>query len=192
MRWSSVALVCVFAAAIGGTASAGGDPAVPTDSVDDAEAWLSARGVKNAAKQLGDVCCCVEVIVGTGSERALRCSEAKTLPLEGSYTIVVSEVVRVVRAGKAVTVLEVLSSLQNLDDPPGARAVLKLGVTVDPKGLAATVTDPGDSRNRCDALPPRSADKTTSERVYRKWIDRICDSRGTHRWRRGRFVRTAR
>ncbi|HET9992706.1 MAG TPA: hypothetical protein VFQ65_29430, partial [Kofleriaceae bacterium] len=100
-------------------------------------------------------------------------------------------VIRVVRAGKAVTVLEALSALENLDDPPRSRPVLALRVTIDHNGLTATSTDPGDSLNRCDALGRRSADRTAAEHVYREWLDRICDSRGTYRWRGGRFVRAA-
>ena len=106
MRSRLVSLGCLLAAAVGASASADTTPDAST-SVDDPAAWLSARGVKDPAKQLGDACCCVEVIVGAASEHALRCSEATPAGVEESADIAVSEIIRVVRSHKAVKVLEV-------------------------------------------------------------------------------------
>ena len=183
MRWllaSGVVLVCLFSVAVAGT-----------DTVDDPAAWLSARGVKDPAKQLGDTCCCVEVSVGSASEHALRCSEATSIPTEGA-DIAVREVIRVVRAGKVVKVLEAWTALENLDLPPRSPPALKLELAIAPSARTATIVDAGGSRNRCDELPPRTKAVTAADRVYRTWRDRICASRGTYRWGGGRFVHAAR
>jgi len=70
--------------------------------------------------------------------------------------------------------------------------MLKLRLTIDRRARTATIMDPGGSRNRCDDLPRRTTDTTAADRLYRKWMDRICDSRGTYRWRGGRFVHAVR
>ena len=182
MRWllaSGVALVCLFSGAVAGA-----------DTVDDPGAWLSARGVKDPAKQLGDTCCCAEVSVGGAFRARAALQRGDRHPDRGSRHRR-QEVIRVVRARKVVKVLEVWTALENLDLPPRSAPALKLELAIDHSARTATIVD-ADGRNRCDALPPRTKAMTPADRVYRTSMDRICASRGTYRWRGGRYVRAAR
>jgi len=146
--------------------------------------------VKDPSKRLGDTCCCVEVVVGSPAEHALRCSEEESIPTEGA-DIAVREVIRVVRAGKVVKVLEAWAAVENLDLPPGSLPAIKVQLTIDRSGRTATIVD-ADGRNACRALPRLTADSTRADRAYRKSMDRVCAGRGTYRWRGGRFVRATR
>ena len=157
--------------------------------VTDPDAWLTAHGVKNPPHDLHDPCCCVEITIGSRAEHALRCRDGQELGDEHSAAIAIRDVIRVVRAKKAVTVLDVWTELENMDDSPGSPPVIKVELTLDGSGRTVTAIDRGDSRNRCDSLPKPSAEDTSSDRTYRQWIDRICAGRGTYRWRGGRFRR---
>ena len=79
--------------------------AAPT-TVDDGDAWLVAHGSKDPEKRLQNACCCVEVGVGRRAERALDCKEEEAGGHAESADIAVKEVIRVVRGGKVVKVLE--------------------------------------------------------------------------------------
>jgi hypothetical protein len=175
----SIVLVCAVSA---GSASAPNDVADP-------DAWLTAHGVKNPPHDLHDPCCCVEITVGSPGEPALRCRDGQDVADGQSASIAIRDVIRVVRAKKAVTVLDVWTELANMDSPRGSPPTIKLELTLDGSGRTFTAVDPGDGRNRCDRLPKPSAQDTRSDRIYREWIDRICAGRGTYRWRGGRFQR---
>ena len=150
---------------------------------------MKAHGVKKPPHTLHDPCCCVEITVGRPAERALQCRDAQDVNDGESAPIAIRDVIQVVRAKRAVTVLDVWTEFQNMDDRPGSPSVIKLQWTLDSSGRTFTATDPGDSRNRCDSLRKPTAQDTKGERVYREWIDRVCASRGTYRWRGGRFRR---
>jgi len=165
--------------ALGAVAAAGTAP----KSVEDGDAWLVAHGSKDAEKRLQNACCCVEVSVGRPAERALDCQEERDGGHAESADIVVSEVVRVVRGGKVVKVLEALVGMQNLDWRPGSRHWLDLHVTIAADGRSATIVEAGDTVTSCGA--PRGTG------AFETWVARVCASRGTYRWRGGRFVRAA-
>jgi hypothetical protein len=183
MRWPVVSIVSILVM--------GSALAEPTQPVDDPAEWLAARGVTYLREQAQSWCCCVEVSVGTTPERALRCSEAEDASVEGAYTIAVHDVVRVVWAARAVTVLDVWTKLENLDRPPGSPPMLELRLTFARDGRTATLVDAGGDSGEC----PRRASTSTKDptaNFYAKWIDRLCAGRGTYRWRANRFVRASR
>jgi len=166
-----------------GGASGGSGAAAPPD-VEDGDAWLVAHGSKDPEKRLGNACCCVEVRVGRPAERALDCKEEEPGGEPESADIAVKEVIRVVRAGKVVKVLDAWVGLENLDRPYRSPPWLALRLAVDASGRAATIVDPGDSRYACKGARRGSAE-------FDRWLERVCASRGTYRWRGGRFVRGA-
>ena len=153
-------------------------------AVEDGDAWLAAHGSKDPEKRLQNACCCVEVSVGRPAEHALDCKEEQSGGHPESADIVVTEVIRVVRGGKVVKVLEALVGMQNLDWNPGSRHWLDLRLTVDASGRTATIVEEGGTVVACKT--PRGTDE------FDKWVDRVCASRGTYRWRGGRFVRSTR
>ena len=157
--------------------------------VTDPDAWLKAHGVKNPPHDLQQPCCCVEITVGSPAEHALQCRDGQDVGDEQSALIAIRDIIRVVRAKKAVTVLDVWTEFENMDISPRWPPVIKLELTLDGSGRTFTAIDPGDSRNRCASLRKPSAQDTRSDRIYREWIDRICAGRGTYRWRSGRFQR---
>jgi hypothetical protein len=156
----------------------------------DSADWFKAHGVNKPPKDLCDPCCCVEITVGKPAEQALQCRDAEGVNDGESAPIAIRDVVWVVRAKKAVTVLDVWTEFQNMDDRPGSPSVIKLELTLDSKGRTFTATDPGTSRNSCDSLRKPTAQDTQGERIYRQWIDRVCAARGTYRWRDRRFKRS--
>ena len=188
---ASVVLVCTVLACpltARGDAGSAGSASASIDVIDP-DAWLKAHGVKNPPHDLHDPCCCVEITVGSPAEHALQCRDGLDVGDGQSAPIAIRGIIRVVRAKKAVTVLDVWTEFENMDSPPGSPPVIKLELTLDGSGRTFTAIDPGDSRNRCDGLRKPSAQDTRSDRIYREWIDRICAGRGTYRWRGGRFQR---
>jgi hypothetical protein len=188
---ASIVLVCeVLACPLTARADAGSaGSASASIEVADPDAWLTAHGVKNPSHALHDPCCCVEITVGSPAEHALQCRDGQDVADGQSAPIAIRDVIRVVRAKKAVTVLDVWTQFENMDKRPGSPPVIKLELTLDGSGRTFTGVDPGDSENRCDGLRKPSMQDTRSDRIYREWIDRICASRGTYRWRGGRFQR---
>lgn len=178
MPWRLAASVVVVLAG-----SALASPAAAKD-VDDPQAWLTEHGVKDAASQLGDACCCVEVSVGRPAEAALSCREARAGGHAESADIAVTQVIRVVRAHKVVKVLEAWVELANLDLPRGSGPWIDLRVTIDRTGRALTIVDPGGAHYDC--VHARGSTE------FDAWLARVCASRGTYRWSGGRFVRAAR
>jgi hypothetical protein len=168
VRWSLVSL-CWTSVALA-------EPSGSGDDVDDPAAWLAARGVTALTEQAKSWCCCSEVVVGSASERALRCSEPEDSAIDGTYTIAVHDVVRVVRGGKAVIVLDAWTSLRNLDLRPGSPPIVELSLTIGRDGRTVTLIDGGGGR---DACPHRSG--TSRAALFDKWIERICHGRGTPR-----------
>jgi hypothetical protein len=138
-----------------------------------------------------DTCCCVEIIIGSPAEPALRCRAGQEFGVQDrdaqTVWLAIRDVIRVVRVKKAVTVFQLWTEFENMDRPPPP--VIKLNLTLDGSGRTFTAVDPDDSGNRCDSLRKPSAQDTKTDRVYREWIDRICSGRGTYRWRGGRFQR---
>lgn len=173
--------------ALGAVGIAGAAPAATTKDVDDGDAWLAAHGSKDPEKRLQNACCCVEVSVGRPAERALDCKEEQAGGHAKSADIAITEVIRVVRGGKVVKVLQAWVGLDNLDKPHGARPWLELRLTVDRSGRTVTIADPGGTLYACK----RGGKSSSDDDGFDVWVDRVCASRGTYRWRGGRFVRAA-
>ena len=106
---ASVVLVCaVLACPLTATADAGsaGSASASID-VTHPDAWLTAHGVNHPPHDLHDPCCCVEITVGSPAEHALQCRDGQDVGDGQSAPISIRDVIRVVRAKKAVTVLDV-------------------------------------------------------------------------------------
>lgn len=169
-------------------AGAGSASAPPPDA--DPRAWFAARGVEDTANLFHDPSC-FEVVVGSASEHALQCIDATTVGVPDTYSIAVSHVIYVVRAGKAVAVLDAWTLLQNLDRPRQYAVLLAVELSLAKDGRSAVIADSTNGQSHCGGLGSHDDDRRSGEQTYRVWMDRICDGRGTYRWRDGRFVRAA-
>jgi hypothetical protein len=145
--------------------------------------------------------------VGAAREDALRCTDAVEVGEGGEndlwvYRMVEHEIVRVVRAGKVVDILDVATSIHSVDAPPPppgreSRGFVNLELDVASDGMSATVValDPKVDCQRVHESPPEpEADYAAMARGWdkfdNKWITRICNGRGTFVWKGRRFART--
>jgi len=168
--------------------------------------WFSAHGAKQESLDKFDGSYgCVSIIVGAARESALLCTDIEETSRGHDdtlvYRVVTHQIVRVVRAGKVVTVLDVRTRLESLDgaaprpgEPPQGIVDLKLSIT--PDGLSATVDalDPEADCQARDAVPVVKAEgeDAAQERAWaafdREWETRICNGRGSYIWKGRRFV----
>jgi hypothetical protein len=142
---------------------------------------------------------CIKLVVGTTSEQAELCTDFR-----GGYWIATHQVVRVVRAGKKVTVLDVLTRVEGIDT--GATMLeTRLRITAD--GMSATVDavaakpnapqpTPGNPVEDCKSPPPNPKDDKVERAnygrpTYGELRRRICDELGTYVWDGERFTRAS-
>jgi hypothetical protein len=192
-------LLCLLALACAESASASPGDAVP-ESIDPAK-WFASRGVpaSRVAKEFdgGKVNRedCHELLVGPAREEALACDESTQgggwITFRGESRIEYwwsrHRVIRVARARKIKTVLDVQVSLRG-DDTGFPRLVLQLSFSADGSSakledLGIVVDGPGDAKispdERCGADD-------------HDFTIRLCKGRSVFTWRGGRYVRTRR
>ena len=137
---------------------------------------------------------CVKLVVGTAREDAVLCAE-----IDDGYWRVTRQVVRVVRAGKSVALLDVLTKIEGVDS--GA-IFLEQRLRIASNGLSATldgvpITDvssarsgtgqPGPSED-CNHASDWEGGSIADRPRYRDLRRRSCDALGAYRWDGGRFV----
>jgi hypothetical protein len=178
--------------------------AAPPDGFDLAT-WLATRGVTGTPEDLAQSC--AELVVGADHEPAILCylTEDVTRAIRGSdmpaYRVVERNLVRVVRANKLVTLLDVPLRFQALDAPPRPLDAppLPSRFEVAPDGQSIQVGIPDDDAV-CKDVANRAARAlarlAAGDKEGRAWIvldrdlqTRVCAARGRYVWRGGRFVR---
>jgi hypothetical protein len=140
---------------------------------------------------------CIKLVVGAATEPATLCSE-----VDYRYWTVTRQFVRVVRAGKTVTVLDVPTRVEGFDTgatmletrlriaADGMSAKVD-GVTAEPHARRPTHGHPVED---CTSTPP-SRKQEAQERAlfgrptYGEAMRALCDARGTYDWNGTRFVR---
>lgn len=140
---------------------------------------------------------CIKLVVGTAKEQAELCDDFS----EG-YWRVTHQVVRVRRARKTVTVLDVITKVEGFDT--GA-TMLETRLRIAADGMSATLDGvpakpdapqptPGNPSEDCKSAPPTREDEATERAnygrpTYGELRRRMCDARGAYRWTGGRFTR---
>ena len=137
---------------------------------------------------------CVRLVVGSGRENALLCDEIH----DQDYWRVTHQVVRVVRAGRSVLVLDVPTKIEGQDS---GDLWLELRLTVGSSGLAASLdsvpltldgppaSQPGPLED-CDTAPDWNDSEVKRQAglsTYRELRRRFCNARGPYKWNGGRF-----
>jgi hypothetical protein len=148
-------------------------------------AWLSAHGATGSLDDFGNECCCVELRVGTALEPAVQCDELDDVGVPDGYWAIVHRIVRVVRAGTSVKVLDVPIQLGNMDRSPRpgrSWADFELELRIAPDGTSATV----DAREHGCAARTAKHEAEDAVDVARR---RMCAARGVYRWNGARFRR---
>jgi hypothetical protein len=141
---------------------------------------------------------CIDLVVGAARERAVLCND-----VEWAYWTVTRQVVRVVRAGKKVIVLELPTRVEGFDT--GA-TMLETRLRIAADGMSATVDgvpakrdapEPthGNPIEDCKSAPPTRKDEAQERAnygrpTYGELMRRLCASRGTYRWSGDRFTRS--
>jgi hypothetical protein len=173
----------------------------------DPREWFEAHGAKGSLDAYANSWGCASIAVGAAREDALRCTDAVEVGEGGEndlwvYRMVEHEIVRVVRAGKVVDILDVATSIHSVDAPPPppgreSRGFVNLELDVASDGMSATVValDPKVDCQRVHESPPEpEADYAAMARGWdkfdNKWITRICNGRGAFVWKGRRFART--
>lgn len=150
----------------------------------DPNQWFSSRGVSGPTGEFGDSGGCVELVVGTAREHALLCDEMEEFRCDQGPAcwVFTHSIVRVVRAGKIVPVLDVKTQVLGFDTGPPPFVEVRLSVAAN--GMSATISDsPEERTDDCKGVGI-DADKN-----YLAARRRVCVSRGAFRWKRDRFVR---
>ncbi|MEO7110608.1 MAG: hypothetical protein ABI183_09235 [Polyangiaceae bacterium] len=175
--------------------------------VGDVEKWLTDRGVP--ASQLGKFSNgtgCVEIAVGTLREAALVCADVKeasrnaSLPADYVYRMIDHRIVRVVRAGSVVSVLDAEITLEPLDREMGMQGnLLDLRFRLAPDGMSATLDDHGPGVSCASAQSSNAYfinKKSPEDKAGRTWAlfdleltTRMCNARGGYMWQGDHFVR---
>lgn len=140
---------------------------------------------------------CVKLVVGSGREDALLCDEI----YDQEYWRVTHQVVRVVRAGRSVPVLDVPTRIEGQDS---GDLWLELRLTVALNGLAASLdgmpialdgpptAQPGPLED-CDTasdLKDSEVERQAGLSAYRELRRQFCKARGTYKWNASRFQPT--
>ena len=165
------------------------DAGVPPAAEPILTEWLFAHGAKGSLEGFGNECCCVELRVGTAREPAMQCDELEDVGDADGYWVVVHRVIRIVRGGKIVKVLDVPTHVGNLDRPPAPLGVSRrpwadfgLELRIARDGSSATLDDADhDGAARIENHKPKDA--------LDEAIRHICAARGVYRWNGGRFRR---
>ncbi|MEO8554694.1 MAG: hypothetical protein ABI678_32175 [Kofleriaceae bacterium] len=167
--------------------------------------WLAAHGATPASSGLSESCS--ELVVGTAREPAVLCTVNEEIVREvrhsdePAFRMLERKLVVVVRAKRAVTLLDVPVRFQALDAPvrppntPAPPALLE----VAPDGLAIQVGLP-DGAVGCKGVASAAARELATlandDRLGRAMVvlDRdltlkVCAARGHYVWRAGRFSR---
>ena len=191
------------------------EPALATDASTEAEAeaqvddgiiwpskWFAARGA--TLDEYDNSYGCTELVVGAAREAALLCTATEDVSAGDEenpvYRVVTRQLVRLARAGKVVTVLDLPMRIEPLDGPvavlgegpmPG---IVDVQLAIASNGLSATVR-PLDPKSDCQGRVPSAhvdkADASEADWINfdDKWRTRICNGRGKYTWKGGRFVR---
>ncbi|HEX5061728.1 MAG TPA: hypothetical protein VFV99_20315 [Kofleriaceae bacterium] len=135
---------------------------------------------------------CVELVVGTAREEAVLCEET-----DYNYWTVTHQVVRVVRAGKTVPVLDLLTKIEAFDS--GA-IWLEQRLRIGADGMSAIldgvpITDvsarhtgqPGPFED-CNHASDWKGSPIEGEPKYRDLRRQSCNALGAYQWNGGRFV----
>ena len=167
-------------------------PAVrPVDTQPDLDPkeWFASRGVKASLDEFPGYHC-VELVVGKAREEALLCDETREgggEPPPGPW-VETHRVVRVARAGKIVSVLDVTSMVQGFDS---GYPRLKLQLNIAPDGMSATLEDRGVVQGRFggnEEVDSSQGCKAATRDA--EFLFRLCKGRGSFQWKAGRFERT--
>jgi hypothetical protein len=153
--------------------------------------WFKAHGATGSLDQIDFGWGCEEVAVGPDAVPALACSihdeVTRDAGAEPVFRALVRRVVRLVRNGKIVTVLDVITNLDVYDAPgPNWPSLFALELRI--KGEKAVLDDNG----KCAKVPARQSgdeSRVAWHNLDRDMASRMCKARGTYRWKRGRFVR---
>ena len=151
----------------------------------DPNEWFASKGAADTTGEFGDSGGCVELVVGTSHEDALLCDEMQEFRCEEGPAcwVFTRSIVRVVRGGDIVPVLDVRTQVVGFDTGPGAPFV-EVRLTVAANGLSATVTDSPEQRtDNCKGA------RTDPDKNYLAARRRVCVSRGAFRWKHNRFER---
>ena len=172
----------------------------------DPREWFAAHGAKQALDEYDSSGGCSELVVGVARDAALLCTDVKDVSRGHDdtlvYRVVTHQIVRLVRAGKIVTALDVETRLESLDGPvapPGkrTRGIVELTLSLAADGMSAIVV-PFDPESDCRSADPAGVtsvqpDDDAQTRAWvafdDQWIKRICKGRGTYAWNGHRFSR---
>lgn len=136
---------------------------------------------------------CVALTVGPHAERAKLCAFTEEVSRDTADTpvdrVLVHRKLRVVRAKKTVTLLDVVETISVLDKPsPESRDVLNLRLVVARDGLSATLTDAKGGVG-CRGALAGLAGSEPWDRFDRELATRACAARGRWVWSGTTFVR---
>lgn len=150
----------------------------------DPNQWFVSKGVSQPGGQFGDSGGCVELVVGPAREDALLCDEMEEFRCEHGPAcwVFTRSIVRVVRAGKIVPVLDVKTQVLGFDTGPPPFVEVRL--TIAANGMSVTVADSPEQRT--DSCKGAGMD---ADRNYLAARRRVCRSRGAFRWKHNRFER---
>jgi len=95
-------------------------------------------------------------------------------------------VVRVVRAGKIVSVLDVTTMVQGFDS---GHPRLKLQLTFSADGMSATLEDRGVLQGRSGGTEEVDPSEGCKTGTGGEFLRRLCKGRGAFQWKAGRFER---
>ena len=149
--------------------------------------------VRVAAAEAEESYGCVDLTVGPHAERAKLCAFTEEVSRDTADTpidrVLVHRKVRVVRAKKTVTLLDVVETISVLDKPsPESRDVLNLRLVVARDGLSATLDDAKRGAS-CHGALAGSAGSAAWDRFDHELEMRACAARGRWVWSGTTFVR---
>lgn len=177
------------------------------DDLLEPRVWFPAHGARaESIDEYDNSYGCVSIVVGAAHEPALQCTDIEDVSTGGDensvFRVITHQIVRVVREGKVVKVLDVRTRLEPLDgvaatlgqEQPSGIVDMKLTIAAD--GLSAIV-EPLDPKTDCrrrgathvvDDDPEIAAQLQVWVAFDDEWTTRICKARGRYFWK-NRFFR---
>jgi hypothetical protein len=149
--------------------------------------------VRVAAAEAEESYGCVDLTVGPHAERAKLCTVVEEVSRDTGDTpvdrVLLHRKLRVVRAKKTVTLLDVVETISVLDKmTPTSPDVLNLKLVVARDGLSATLSDAKRGAS-CHGALAGSAGSAAWDRFDRELETRACAARGRWVWSGTTFVR---